>query len=46
LILNSVQELSNAEIAAVLKTSEATVRGRIFRARQLLRQKLDTLLAR
>jgi RNA polymerase sigma-70 factor (ECF subfamily) len=36
----STLELMPAEIAAVLGTNEAAVRSRIFRARQILRQKL------
>jgi len=40
LILASVEEMSAAEIAQVLGTSEATVRGRVFRARQQLRERM------
>jgi RNA polymerase sigma-70 factor (ECF subfamily) len=46
LLLSSMEELSNSEIAAVLKASEASVRGRIFRARQMLKQKLNGIMAR
>lgn len=46
LLLSSVEELSNSEIAAALKASEASVRGRIFRARQMLKQKLNGIMAR
>lgn len=34
LLLSAVEELSNAEIAAVLKTTESSVRSRLFRARR------------
>lgn len=36
LLLSAVEELSTAEIAAVLKTTESSVRSRIFRARREL----------
>jgi RNA polymerase sigma-70 factor (ECF subfamily) len=41
--LSTVQALAPAEIAAVLGTSEATVRSRLFRARQILKEKLSAL---
>jgi RNA polymerase sigma-70 factor (ECF subfamily) len=41
--LSTVEELSAAEIAQVLGNSEASVRSRLFRARQILRQKLASL---
>jgi RNA polymerase sigma-70 factor (ECF subfamily) len=44
LTLSSVQELSPAEIAGVLEISEAAVRSRIFRARQMLKHRLEALL--
>jgi RNA polymerase sigma-70 factor (ECF subfamily) len=44
LTLSSVQQLSPAEIAVVLEMSEAAVRSRIFRARQMLKQRLEALL--
>ena len=40
LALSTLEELTPAEIAEVLGTNEAAVRSRIFRARQILRQKL------
>jgi len=40
LILASVEELSMAEIAQMVGASEATVRGRVFRARQQLRERM------
>ena len=36
LLLSAVEELSTAEIAAVLSTSESSIRSRLFRARSLL----------
>jgi RNA polymerase sigma-70 factor, ECF subfamily len=44
LTLSTVQELSPVEIAGVLEMSEAAVRSRIFRARQMLKEKLEALL--
>lgn len=46
LILASVEEMSMAEIAQVLGTSEATVRGRVFRARQQLRERMKRFTGR
>jgi RNA polymerase sigma-70 factor (ECF subfamily) len=43
LSLSTVNELSPAEIAEVLGTSEASVRSRLFRARQILKEKLCAL---
>jgi RNA polymerase sigma-70 factor, ECF subfamily len=40
LILASTEEMSMAEIGKVLGASEATVRGRVFRARQQLRERM------
>jgi RNA polymerase sigma-70 factor, ECF subfamily len=40
LTLSTLEELTSAEIAEVLGTNEAAVRSRIFRARQILRQKM------
>ncbi len=40
LTLSTLEKLTPAEIAEVLGTNEAAVRSRIFRARQILRQKL------
>ena len=45
-ILSSIEEMSPREIAATLGTNEAAVRSRIFRARQILREKLAERLAR
>jgi RNA polymerase sigma-70 factor, ECF subfamily len=40
LILSTLEEMSPREIAATLSINEATVRSRVFRARQILREKL------
>jgi RNA polymerase sigma-70 factor, ECF subfamily len=42
--LSAVQELGSAEIAEVLGTSESAVRSRMFRARQVLKEKLEKRL--
>ncbi len=44
LTLSTVRNLSPADGAATLKISEAAVRSRLFRARQVLRDKLGRLL--
>lgn len=41
--LSTVDELSPKEIAEVLGTGEASVRSRLFRARQILKEKLSAL---
>ena len=43
LVLSAMKELSSPQIAEVLGISEAAVRGRIFRARQVLKDKLSAL---
>jgi RNA polymerase sigma-70 factor (ECF subfamily) len=43
LLLTSVEELSSAEAAKILHTSETSVRARVFRARQRLAEKLQKL---
>jgi RNA polymerase sigma-70 factor (ECF subfamily) len=40
LILSAVQEMSPREVAAALSINEAAVRSRVFRARQILKEKL------
>jgi RNA polymerase sigma-70 factor (ECF subfamily) len=40
LILSTLQEMTPREIAAALNINEAAVRSRVFRARQLLKEKL------
>jgi RNA polymerase sigma-70 factor (ECF subfamily) len=44
LVLSTVQEMSNSDIAEVLAIPEASVRTRMARARTILRQKLEALL--
>jgi RNA polymerase sigma-70 factor (ECF subfamily) len=44
LILSTTEELTSAEIAEVLGIQEGAVRNRLFRAREILRQKLAALL--
>jgi len=41
--LSTIEELSPTGIAKVLGTSEASVRSRLFRARQILKEKLSAL---
>jgi len=41
LILSTVEEMSPAEVAATLGINEAAVRSRVFRARQILKEKLE-----
>ena len=41
--LSIVEGLSPAEIAQVLESSESSIRSRIFRARQILKEKLAAL---
>ncbi len=43
LTLSTLEELAPAEIAQVLGTTESSVRSRLFRARQILKQKLAKL---
>jgi RNA polymerase sigma-70 factor, ECF subfamily len=43
--LSTVEELAPAEIAQVLESTEASVRSRLFRARQILKDKLKALEA-
>ncbi|MGO9088629.1 MAG: RNA polymerase sigma factor [Candidatus Sulfotelmatobacter sp.] len=40
LVLSTVEEMSPREVAATLGINEAAVRSRVFRARQILREKL------
>ncbi len=42
--LSTVQEMSSSDIAAVLEITEAAVRSQLFRARQLLKEKLAGIL--
>lgn len=43
LVLSAMEELDTRQIAEVLGISEAAVRGRIFRARQILKEKLAAI---
>ena len=40
LILSTIEEMSPREVAAALGMNEAAVRSRVFRARQILKEKL------
>jgi len=42
--LSTLQDLAHAEIATILEIPEAAVRSRLFRARQILKEKLAALL--
>ena len=46
LILSTIEEMSPKEVAATLGINEAAVRSRIFRARQILRDKLAGRIGR
>jgi RNA polymerase sigma-70 factor (ECF subfamily) len=41
LLLSAVEEMTTVEIAAVLATSESSVRSRLYRARRLLAKLLE-----
>ena len=44
ILLFYMEELSQAEIAAVLRISESAVKTRVHRAKKLLKEKLEGLL--
>ena len=44
LVLSTVEEMSPADIAGALGINEAAVRSRLFRARQMLKEKVAVLL--
>jgi RNA polymerase sigma-70 factor, ECF subfamily len=46
LVLSAIEEMSPREVAATLGINEAAVRSRVFRARQILREKLAASSAR
>ena len=46
LILSTIEEMSPREVAATLRLNEAAVRSRVFRARQILREKLAQTMSR
>jgi RNA polymerase sigma-70 factor, ECF subfamily len=43
LVLSAIEEMNSRQISKVLDIPESSVRGRIFRARQLLREKLSAM---
>jgi RNA polymerase sigma-70 factor, ECF subfamily len=46
LILSTLEEMSTHEVAVTLGINEAAVRSRVFRARQVLKEKLTQLVGR
>lgn len=46
LILSTIEEMTPREVSAVLGINEAAVRSRVFRARQILREKLGARVER
>ena len=46
LILSTIEEMSPREVATILGINEAAVRSRVFRARQILREKLAEQVGR
>lgn len=44
--LSTVEEMTSVEIAAVLRIPESTVRGRLLRARQMLKEKIQAVMER
>jgi RNA polymerase sigma-70 factor (ECF subfamily) len=44
LILSTIEEMTPREVALTLGINEAAVRSRVFRARQILREKLEGLI--
>lgn len=46
LVLSTIEEMSPRQVAATLGTNEAAVRSRVFRARQILREKLAGRMGR
>ena len=46
LILSALEEMTPREVAATLEISDAAVRSRVFRARQILREKLAERIER
>jgi RNA polymerase sigma-70 factor (ECF subfamily) len=45
LVLSTIEEIAPRDVASVLGISEAAVRSRTFRARQILREKLLVMLS-
>ena len=46
LLLSAIEEMTPREIAATLDINEAAVRSRVFRARQILKEKLSQRMSR
>ncbi len=46
LVLSTIEEMTPREIAATLGINEAAVRSRVFRARQILKEKLEGMTRR
>jgi len=46
LILSTIEEMSPREVAGTLGINEAAVRSRVFRSRQILREKLEQLMGK
>jgi RNA polymerase sigma-70 factor, ECF subfamily len=46
LILSTIEEMSPKEVGATLGINEAAVRSRVFRARQILKERLSQLVSR
>lgn len=46
LILSTVEEMSPREVAEILQINEAAVRSRVFRARQMLKEKFGQRMSR
>jgi len=44
--LSTVEEMTSVEIAEVLRIPESTVRGRLLRARQMLKEKIQAVMER
>jgi RNA polymerase sigma-70 factor, ECF subfamily len=46
LILSAIEEMGSREVAEVLNISEITVRTRVYRAKKLLRKKIETFMGK
>ncbi len=46
LVLSTIEEMSPKEVAGILRINEAAVRSRVFRARQILKEKLEQRVSR
>jgi RNA polymerase sigma-70 factor (ECF subfamily) len=45
-VLSTVEEMTSVEIGEVLRIPESTVRGRLLRARQMLKEKIQAMMER